>query len=217
MARRLSAVSVEALSFNLAGGLQVDRLPADHSDRAGCARDHAQRGQLSRDDERVLGDGLASHQRERLGLQGIARQDRDAVAVHGVKRGTPAAQAVVVHRRQIVVNERIGVDELHGAGGRQGQFECRRPRAPCHRVRRRNHQQRTQPLSPSQAGCSASRRRAAPDTPAAFGRKRSSAESTCARVSTRKVASVEERTSFIAVRARRRRANLAPASIRRAR
>ena len=62
--------------------------------------------------------GLAREQRERLGLQRIAGEDRDAVAVHDVQRRPSAAQRVVVHRRQIVVNQRVGVNELDGAAPR---------------------------------------------------------------------------------------------------
>ena len=64
-------------------------------------------------------------QRERLGQQSVARENRHAVAVNDVRRRPPAAQRVIVHRRKIVVDERVGVDQLDGAGAGQ-----REPTAP---------------------------------------------------------------------------------------
>ncbi len=56
---------------------------------------------------------------ERLREQAVARENREAVAVDDV-RGRPApAQRVVVHRRQVVVHERVGVDHLDRARGGQ--------------------------------------------------------------------------------------------------
>ena len=55
---------------------------------------------------------LAREQRERLGLQAVAGEDRDAVAVDDVQRRPSAPQRVVVHRRQIVVDQRVGVNQL---------------------------------------------------------------------------------------------------------
>jgi hypothetical protein len=39
--------------------------------------------------------------------------------VGDVRRRPAAAQVVVVHRRQVVVDQRVGVDELEGTGGRE--------------------------------------------------------------------------------------------------
>ena len=75
-------------------------------------------------DDRIVAGGLAREQRERFGLQAVAGQNRDAVAVHDVQRRPAAPQRVVVHRRQIVVNERIGVNQLDGAGRRQRQVDA---------------------------------------------------------------------------------------------
>jgi hypothetical protein len=50
---------------------------------------------------------------KRQGLQGVPRQDRGGL-VEGLVAGGPAApQVVVVHGRQVVVDQRIGVDQLH--------------------------------------------------------------------------------------------------------
>ena len=52
--------------------------------------------------------------------QGVAGQDRRRLAEHLVAGRPAAAQVVVVHRRQVVVDQRVGVDHLDGTGGRQG-------------------------------------------------------------------------------------------------
>ena len=53
------------------------------------------------------------------GEQGIARENGDAVAENFVTRRAATAEIVVIHARQIIVNERVGVDAFHGAGVRQ--------------------------------------------------------------------------------------------------
>ncbi len=75
--------------------------------------------ELPRDERRIGAVGLAREQRERLRLQAVARQDRDAVAVDDVQRRPSAAERVVVHGGQVVVDERVGVDELDGARRRK--------------------------------------------------------------------------------------------------
>ena len=57
---------------------------------------------------------------KRLRQQRVAREHGDAVAENLVVGWLAAAEIVVVHRRQIVVDERIGVDALDGARERQG-------------------------------------------------------------------------------------------------
>ena len=52
--------------------------------------------------------------------EGVAGQHGDAFAEDFVIRGLAPAEIVVVHRGQIVVDERVGVDALDGAGQRQG-------------------------------------------------------------------------------------------------
>ena len=46
-------------------------------------------------------------------------EHRHAFSVDLVRSGPAAAQIVVVHARQVVVNERVGVDALDGARERQ--------------------------------------------------------------------------------------------------
>ena len=72
---------------------------------------------------------------ERPRLQRVAGQDRDGLAEGHVARGLAAPQIVVVQRRQIVVDQRIGVQHLN----RRAQFldalrqrsRNRRPRPAC--------------------------------------------------------------------------------------
>ena len=67
---------------------------------------------------------FAREQRERLGLQAVAGENRDAVAVDDVQRRPAAAERVVVHRRQIVVDERVRVNQLDGARGGQREVDA---------------------------------------------------------------------------------------------
>ncbi len=75
--------------------------------------------------------------------------------------GRPATpQVVVVHRRQIVVDQRIGVNHLQRTSRRQ-----RRLSFAAARFGRHQAQDRTQPLATPQHSCNASPSPAAPDTP----------------------------------------------------
>ena len=60
--------------------------------------------------------GIAHRRRaehaERRRLQRVAGEQRHRLAERDVRRGTPAAQRVVVHAGQVVVDQRIGVDHL---------------------------------------------------------------------------------------------------------
>jgi hypothetical protein len=55
---------------------------------------------------------------KRLGEQTISCQQSHSFAKHFMCRRFAAAQVIIIHRRQIVVNNRISVDQLHGAGKR---------------------------------------------------------------------------------------------------
>ena len=55
----------------------------------------------------------------RLGEQAVAGEDRHVLAEHHVRGRAAPAQVVVVHRRQVVVDQRVGVDQLDR--GRRGQ------------------------------------------------------------------------------------------------
>ena len=111
------------MAGRLTGCLQVDRLPADEPGRTGRVPDHLKHAQLPRDELRIVADRLPGEQGERLRLQAVAGQDCDAVAVDDVQRRPSAAQRVVVHRGQIVVDERVGVNQFDRAGGRHGAID----------------------------------------------------------------------------------------------
>ena len=152
MSRRPSGVE----RFPVAGSrlpadrVKIDRLAADHARRAGGLGDQRDHAQLPRHQRRVEPLRLARQQAERLGLQAVAGENRHALAVHDVRRRPPAPQIVVVHRRQIVVNQRIGVDHLDRARRRHRRV-ARRGFGRADRLRHafgaREHQQRAQPLA----------------------------------------------------------------------
>ena len=93
----------------------VEVLPADH------AVDPGRAGQLARGGQHVrrLAGLLAEEVAEGLGVEPVAREDRDVLAELHVAGRPAAAQLVVVHRRQVVVDQRVGVDELDRGGQRQ--------------------------------------------------------------------------------------------------
>ena len=68
---------------------------------------------------------------ERLGQQAVAGQDGDAFAEDLVVRQLAPAGIVIVHRRQVVVDERIGVDALDGASEGHRRFEGATARFGC--------------------------------------------------------------------------------------
>ena len=72
----------------------------------------------------------------------VACQKRDVLTVHLMIRGLAAAEIVVVHAGQIVVNERVGVDHFDRAGKR-----CRRVVAASAESRKLKHKLRTYALA----------------------------------------------------------------------
>ena len=93
---------------------------------------------------------LSSEQPKRFRLQSVAGENRHALAMHHVRRRPSAPQVIVVHRRQIVVDQRVGVNHLDRARGRHGEIACR-GFGGATRLRDAfgagNHQQRPQPLA----------------------------------------------------------------------
>ena len=65
---------------------------------------------------------------EGQGKQGIADEDRRRLVEPDVNRVLTAAHGIVVHARQIVVDQRIGVNHFDGSGDPQ----CRSPRDSEH-------------------------------------------------------------------------------------
>ena len=62
----------------------------------------------------MLGD-----QTDRLGKQCVACKDRGVLTERAVARRPAATQVVIVHRRQVVVEQGVRVDELQRRCGRQ--------------------------------------------------------------------------------------------------
>ena len=93
---------------------------------------------------RAVGRRLASTSKARVSRASPARM---AMASPNFlwQVGLPAAQIVVVHRRQVVVDQRIGVDHLHRAGRRH-----RRLGGAPTGLGRHQHQHRPQPLARGQ-------------------------------------------------------------------
>ncbi len=57
---------------------------------------------------------LGQEEIDGLGKEPVAREDRNVLAELLVRCGTPAPHIVVVHRGQVVVNERVRVHQLDG-------------------------------------------------------------------------------------------------------
>ena len=90
----------------------VHVLAADHALHAGGRGDLGERRQ-----HRGTAAGLARQDElERLGEEAVAGQDGHVLAEGDVAGGPAAAQRVVVDRRQVVVDERVRVDELERGG-----------------------------------------------------------------------------------------------------
>jgi hypothetical protein len=99
-----------ALVHRAAGRVEVDRLAARHADRARRLREQRAR-------RRRVAQLRAPERLERLRLQRVAGEQRGRLAERDVAGRPAAPHRVVVHRRQVVVHERIRVDHLDGAAG----------------------------------------------------------------------------------------------------
>ncbi len=103
-----SRVTAARSSADLAGR-QVHHLPAGHAGRAGGA------GELDDQlgaDEGILVRRLVGEDLEGQSVQRIAGEDRGAFVEGAVQSRLAAPQIVIVHARQIVVDQRIDVDAL---------------------------------------------------------------------------------------------------------
>jgi len=109
--------------------LEIEHLAANHTfDGAGGLGDEA-------NDLHRRGRGAAKL-RERLiseRLQGVARQNGNSLAKDDVAGGLATAQVIVVKRRKIVVNQRVGVQHFNGCtqvlhSGWQGAVAAQRAR-----------------------------------------------------------------------------------------
>ena len=95
---------------------QIDRLAAGHAESAAGLRQHVDQPQTDRRCGRQR--RIARQQLKGQRLQGIAHQHRGGLIERLVTGRPAAAQIIVIHRRQIVVHQRIDVHELDGAGRR---------------------------------------------------------------------------------------------------
>ena len=95
--------------------LEVGDLPAHHAPAArgvGDVREHVGEPLSVAPRAALFGDEPEGQRQER-----VPGQDGDGFAEHLVVGGNAAAEVVVVHRGQVVVDQRVGVDHLHRAGG----------------------------------------------------------------------------------------------------
>ena len=138
--QRAGFVNVHVLQLGqgqfLADRRQIDGLTAHHAARARRLRQHPQHPQADRGS---LGHALVlAEHLESQRLQGIAGQDRQRFAAGFMAARPTVAQIVVVHGRQVVVDQGIGMDELHRAGGAvqgfQGRPDRRAGRVDQHRA-----------------------------------------------------------------------------------
>ena len=127
----------------LADAGQIDRLSARHAARTRCTGEQAQHLELT---HRIVGELVFGERFERQALQGIARQQGRGLVKLLVHSGFAAAQRVVVHRRHVVVHQRIAVDEFHCGGGvlhtshiRAGKFAGRTCQQRAHTFAATNH------------------------------------------------------------------------------
>ena len=120
-------------------GEEIDHLAADHALPA--RRLGQRRHQLATHRRIAMGVGL-NQDLERHRQQPVARQHRGRVVECLVAGRAAAAQIAVVHRRQIVVDERIGMDQFDRAGDLQGAASRHREK-----LRARQDEERPQPLA----------------------------------------------------------------------
>ena len=95
--------------------LEVDRLAARHAARAASPRQELQHRELVL---RILGEGVLGEELEGEALQRISGEERRRLVELDVARGLAPAQRIVVHARQIVVDQRVRMDHLDGRGAR---------------------------------------------------------------------------------------------------
>ena len=122
---------------------QVQHLAADHAVPAG--RLGQRRHQLAADVGVLVGRRIGQHL-EGEGQQPVAGQDGGRLVELAVAGRTAAPQFAIVHRRQIVVDQRIAVDHLDGRGDADGAVPV-----DAEKGGRLHHQEGAQPLAAVQA------------------------------------------------------------------
>ena len=125
-------------------GLEVHHLPARHSRRAGAMGKAAD--QLDADEgiwvRRFVGKNLEGER-----MQAIAGKDRGRLVEFAVDGGLAAADIVVVHRGQIVMDQRIDMDAFERSGDARG--ACL---VDAEKLRRREDEKRAKPLAAADRG-----------------------------------------------------------------
>ena len=133
MASTSSGVGLQVLAF------EVQHLAADHAVH-GADGIRNQADDLHRRRGRAV---EAGQHFKGAGLQRVAGQDGDGLAEGHVAGGLAAAQVVVVQSRQVVMDERVGVQHLEAAPSRS--IPSGKPAGNGHR--RLHGQHRPQPLA----------------------------------------------------------------------
>ena len=122
---------------------EVEHLAADH---AADPRGARQRAGQQQPHGRIPVDFVAGDDVEGQRQQSVAGEDRGGVVGLLVQRRPAAAQIAVVHRRQIVMDQRIAVDAFE-RGARQQRGLAR----DAEHGRTLDHQERPQPLAAAEA------------------------------------------------------------------
>ena len=122
---------------------EIEHLAADHAADPRCARQRPRQQQPHR---RVVVDFVSADDVEGERQQSVPGQDRGRIVGLLVQGRPAAAQIAVVHRRQIIVNQRITVDAFERSPGQKRGLA----RNAEHR-RTLDHQKGPQPFSPAEA------------------------------------------------------------------
>ena len=91
--------------------------------------------------------GASRQHLEGQGLERIAGEDGGGLVKGPMHRGLPATQVVIVHGREVIVNQRVGMDQLQ-RHGRGVQVVIRGAQGAAGRI----DQHRPQPLAAHQQG-----------------------------------------------------------------
>ena len=132
---------------------KIQHLAADHAADARRAR---QRAGQQQPHGRILVNLVAGDDVECERQQRVAGEDRGGIIRLLVQRRPAAAQIAVVHRRQVVMDQRVAVDAFQRRTGEQ-----RRVAGNAEHGRTLDHQKRPQPFAAAEAANSASRPSAA--------------------------------------------------------
>ena len=151
-------------------GLEVHHLAADQARRAAGLAQHRGGAQPAAQAPVVpASSGSLGQEVEGARQQRVAGQDRDRLAEHHVRGRLAAAQVVVVHRGQVVVDQAVGVDHLDRAGERHQLARARR-RRPRRHASTSTGRMRLPPGEQAVAHGAVDRRRPLASRPAAPGR-----------------------------------------------